>query len=59
MEHVVIPKYEKVRDYIRKELEEQETETFLKLKKVLANKQKIDLEEAIENEKRLGKKNLE
>jgi len=47
LEHVVIPKFEAVVKYILQELEENERETFTKLKKVKENKMVRDaLEEA-------------
>jgi len=52
---VVIPRYENNIKYIKNELEELETETYIKLKKVLSNKIKIEIEEARQFEERQSK----
>jgi len=52
LEHIVIPKFVGVLDYIKQELEEMEREDYFRLKKVLDNKKKIIEAEKVAAEKK-------
>mmetsp|Transcript_30049 Transcript_30049/g.34766 ORF Transcript_30049/g.34766 Transcript_30049/m.34766 type:complete len:200 (+) Transcript_30049:1-600(+) len=58
LEHVVIPKFIRVTNYIQSEIDEMAREEFFRLKKVLDNKKKIAIQEKLEAEERAKAKGL-
>jgi len=58
LEHVVIPRFIRITNYIESEIDEMSREEFFRLKKVLDNKKKIAIQEKIEAEERARNRGL-